>query len=99
MNDEGISRFGPFNKERARLRIASRRSLDPGGVNTSRVDRVSNHVIAGLDSQHRLMTGGEGVVELLGLKPMCLSEAGSGQYENKEQLHFSHLTIASPIRK
>jgi hypothetical protein len=96
MNDEGVSRLGSFNEERAGLRIASRRSVDPGGVNASRVDRVSNHVVAGLDSQHRLMTRGEGVVELLGLKPMCFSEAWRGQDQNKEQLHFSDFTPSSP---
>jgi hypothetical protein len=79
MNDEGVSRLGPFNEERACLRIASRRSLNSGGINASRVDRIRNHVVAWLDSQHRLMSRGERIEELLGLKPMCFSEAWRGQ--------------------
>ena len=78
MNNQGISRLGPFNKERARLRIGSLPPLDPGSVEACRIDCRRNHVIAWLDSQYRLMARGKGVMEFLGLEAMCFGEANGG---------------------
>jgi hypothetical protein len=69
-------------------------SLDAASVDSSRINCRSDYVVARLDSQNGLMARGERVVEFLGLEPMCFGEAGGGQQQRNEWLHYG----TSPIR-
>jgi hypothetical protein len=84
MNHKGIARFGAFNVEGACLRIGPLGALHACGINTARVNRGRDHVVARLDPKHRCMSAGEGGVELFGLKAMGLGETSSSQHKRQE---------------
>ena len=87
MNHESVARLGAFDVEGACLRIGTLAALHARGVNAARVDRVRDHMVARLDTKHRCMRAGKGVVEFRGLKPMGFGETGCSQRKRQEQFH------------